>query len=128
MDGDERRLDAGTSARCRQTHEALGQRGARVLAVASRRLPPQPAYSADDERELVLVGFIVFSDPLVPGVADALAALRRDGVTVKIVTGDSETTCSMTSRRSRFPRTASTPNSCGPRNAGGSTPSATSCS
>jgi Mg2+-importing ATPase len=90
MDGGERRIDAGTSARCRQTYEALGHRGARVLAVARRRLPPQPAYSADDERELVLVGFVAFSDPLVPGVADALAALRRDGVTVKIVTGDSE--------------------------------------
>jgi Mg2+-importing ATPase len=90
LDGGEARLDAGTSARCRQTYETLGHRGARVLAVARRRLPPQPAYAADDERELVLVGFIAFSDPLVPGVADALAALRRDGVAVKIITGDSE--------------------------------------
>ena len=38
----------------------------------------------------MLVGFLAFSDPLVPGAADALAALRRDGVTVKIVTGDNE--------------------------------------
>ena len=90
VDGAERPLDAVTTERCRQTYEALSRRGARVLAVARRSVPPQPAYSAADERELVLVGFVAFSDPLVPGVADALAALRRDGVTVKIVTGDNE--------------------------------------
>jgi P-type Mg2+ transporter len=90
LDGAERPLDAGASARCRQAHEALSAQGARVLAVARRSLAPQAAYTAADERELVLVGFIAFSDPLVPGVAAALAALRRDGVTVKIITGDSD--------------------------------------
>ena len=90
VDGAERPLDAETSARCRQTHETLSAQGARVLAVACRSLAAQAAYTAADERDLVLVGFIAFSDPLVPGVADALAALRRDGVTVKIITGDSE--------------------------------------
>jgi Mg2+-importing ATPase len=90
VDGGERPLDAEAFERCRRTHETLGRQGARVLAVARRSLPPQRAYSAADERELVLVGFIAFADPLVPGVADALAALRRDGVAVKIVTGDGE--------------------------------------
>jgi Mg2+-importing ATPase len=89
-DGAEHPLDAEAAARCRLTHEALSRQGARVLAVARRSLHPQAAYTAADEHDLVLVGFIAFSDPLVPGVADALAVLRRDGVTVKIITGDSE--------------------------------------
>ena len=90
MEGVESPLDAGVSERCRTTYEALSAEGARVLAVARRRLPAQPAYTAADECDLVLVGFIAFSDPLVPGVADAIATLRQDGVEVKIVTGDSE--------------------------------------
>ena len=90
IDDAEAPLEADAAERCRRTHEALSAQGARVLAVARRRLPPQPAYTAADERELVLVGFLAFSDPLVPGVANALAALGRDGVAVKIVTGDSE--------------------------------------
>jgi Mg2+-importing ATPase len=90
VDGAESPLNAEGAERCRRTYETLSAEGARVLAVARRRFPPQTAYTADDERELVLVGFLAFSDPLVPGVADALAALRRDGVAVKIVTGDSD--------------------------------------
>lgn len=90
VDGGERSLDGAARDRCRATHEALSARGARVLAVARRVLSPQPAYTAEDERELVLVGYVAFSDPLVPGVAEALAELKRDGVSVKIVTGDSE--------------------------------------
>jgi Mg2+-importing ATPase len=90
VDGRAWPLDNATVGRCRETYEALSRRGYRVLAVAWRDLSPQSAYSAADERELVLAGFVVFSDPLIPGVADAIAALRRDGVAVKIVTGDNE--------------------------------------
>jgi Mg2+-importing ATPase len=89
-DGAARALDEETRARCRKTYETLGAAGHRVLAVAIRRLPGVAAWSADDERELTLVGFLSFSDPPMPGVGDALVALRRDGVTVKVLTGDNE--------------------------------------
>jgi Mg2+-importing ATPase len=38
----------------------------------------------------VLLGFLTFADPPKENVADALQALSRDGVQVKILTGDSE--------------------------------------
>src|SRR5439155_5164083 len=53
-------------------------------------VPVQAVYSARDERELVLAGFVAFFDPPMKGVADTLRALRRDGVVVKILTGDNE--------------------------------------
>jgi P-type Mg2+ transporter len=90
IDGAPQPLDDTARATCRETYEALGARGARVLAVAERALPAQDRYAATDEQALTLVGFLAFSDPPTPGVADALRALRRDGVTVKILTGDSE--------------------------------------
>ncbi len=83
-------MDAVTRAHCRATYDDLSARGYRVLAVAYRDVPRQATYSVTDERQLVLAGFVTFSDPPVPGVDEILRALRRDGVTVKILTGDNE--------------------------------------
>ncbi len=84
------RLDEAMRARCEATYRDLSAHGSRVLAVAYARVPPQAVYSADDERELVLAGFVAFFDPPMEGVAETLHALRRDGVVVKILTGDNE--------------------------------------
>ncbi len=83
-------LDATTRARCEATYRDLSAQGSRVLAVAYARVTDQPVYAARDERELVLAGFVTFFDPPMEGVAETLRALRRDGVVVKILTGDSE--------------------------------------
>ena len=77
-------------ATCVATYDALGARGFRVLAVATRTVAPQPAYTAADERDLVLLGFIAFADPPRATAHEALAALARDGVSIKILTGDNE--------------------------------------
>jgi len=77
-------------ARCRSTHEALSGKGFRVLAVAYVKVPAKAGYSVADERDLLLAGFLAFSDPPLPDACEAVAALRRDGVAVKIITGDSD--------------------------------------
>ncbi|MDX2169946.1 MAG: magnesium-translocating P-type ATPase [Deltaproteobacteria bacterium] len=81
FEGDERRAAEALFAR-------LSAGGYRVLAVASRPAPPAAAYGVADERDLVLAGFATFLDPPREGAAETLAALRRDGVEVKILTGD----------------------------------------
>jgi P-type Mg2+ transporter len=83
-------LDTTATEECHATAQELGGKGYRLLAVAYREVPPQAAYTRDDERDLVLTGFIAFADPPMPGVAEAVRTLQRDGVTVKILTGDSE--------------------------------------
>jgi len=50
----------------------------------------RPAYSTADEQELCLIGFLAFADPPLEGAKRALLALKRDGVHVKILTGDNE--------------------------------------
>lgn len=89
-DGAASPLTDAMRARCRDTYEKLSERGLRVLAVATRTVPAQDAYTATEERDLVLVGFLAFVDPPRPGAREALAALGRDGVQVKILTGDNE--------------------------------------
>jgi P-type Mg2+ transporter len=83
-------LDAATRQACATVYERMGEDGLRVLAVAYRWIEPRAAYSRDDEADLVLAGFVSFADPVLPDVADVLADLKRDGVTVKILTGDNE--------------------------------------
>jgi Mg2+-importing ATPase len=75
---------------------ALGQRcdawageGIRVLAVASRQVAEQPAYSRDDEHDMRFMGFLTFADRPRDGVAQAIAELGALGVSIKLITGDS---------------------------------------
>jgi Mg2+-importing ATPase len=82
------RMDEALRQKCADVHSRLSAEGRRVLAVAYRWLPARDAYSRDDEQDLVLAGFVSFADPVLPDVADVLSELRRDGVTVKILTGD----------------------------------------
>lgn len=83
-------LDEGVRAKCQAIYDGLSATGYRVLAVASRPVAPQEAYRIADEHNLALAGFLAFADPPLADAAESLAALRRDGVMVKILTGDSD--------------------------------------
>jgi Mg2+-importing ATPase len=67
---------------------AAGSRGLRVLAVATKAVEPQRAWTRADEHDLTLQGFLTFVDPLQPEAKEAVASLRRDGVALKILSGD----------------------------------------
>lgn len=90
VEGVASRIDAASKERCVRTHEAFGEQGLRVLAVAYRSVPSQERYAVGDETDLTLAGFALFADPIIPGVAECLRALAEDGITVKILTGDNE--------------------------------------
>ncbi|HWB86305.1 MAG TPA: magnesium-translocating P-type ATPase [Bryobacteraceae bacterium] len=82
-------FEAGSHAESyRAIYEDLGRQGKRVLGVAFKRIAVQPAYTASDEHSLTFVGFLVFTDPVLPDTAGAIADLKRDGVIVKVLTGD----------------------------------------
>jgi Mg2+-importing ATPase len=83
-------LDGQARAHCIEWYQRLSTQGFRVLAVASRPIELQQAYSAQDEQQLILAGFVTFADPPLPDAAEAIWALARDGVQVKILTGDNE--------------------------------------
>lgn len=83
-------LDPDTRHRCRQTFDDLSAQGFRVLAVAYRSVDTQGGFTTADERSLILAGYLAFADPASPDAADSLAAMKRDGVEVKILTGDNE--------------------------------------
>ncbi len=86
-----RPLDDLSREQCVATYRKLSAEGFRVLAVA-HRVPTdrEETFDAASEVDLVLDGFLTFSDPPRAGVRESLKALRRDGVLVKILTGDNE--------------------------------------
>ena len=78
-------------ARLRRVTADLNAEGLRVVAVATRHLPPvRDSYGIADESELVLVGYIAFLDPPKESTAPALKALAAAGVQVKVLTGDND--------------------------------------
>jgi P-type Mg2+ transporter len=74
----------------REEYQNLSSDGFRVLAIAYKDVDPKPAFSKDDEKDLVLKGYIAFLDPPKDTAADAIQALNRNGVAVKVITGDNE--------------------------------------
>jgi magnesium-transporting ATPase (P-type) len=70
--------------------QVLAGRGLRVLAVAARALggAPPPGSSEAAERDLTLLGLVALEDPPRQGAAAAIAACRRAGIRVAMVTGD----------------------------------------
>ncbi len=84
-------LDKDSRARIHEQHIAMEKEGFRVLGIAWREVPPDHPHAViGDEAELVLAGFAGFLDPPKESAGAALAALKECGVSVKIVTGDSE--------------------------------------
>jgi Mg2+-importing ATPase len=68
----------------------LSQQGYRVLAVAYRSADAKKAYTVEDERGLVFLGFLIFTDPRKKDAHQAVTKLKEMGVDVKILTGDNE--------------------------------------
>jgi len=73
-----------------EQYQELSADGFRVLAVAYKNLEKRPAYSKDDESKLVLKGYVAFLDPPKDTAARAIEALKKIGVTVKVLTGDND--------------------------------------
>jgi Mg2+-importing ATPase len=91
LDGADHLLDPSHFDAIQKLTTKLNRDGFRVLAIACRSLDPaQGDYMLDDERDLVLVGFVAFLDPPKETAGAALAELRNMGLAVKILTGDND--------------------------------------
>jgi len=87
IEGAEAALDAERRAVEEKRLADWSGQGLRVIAVATRTLATlrcQP----EDETGMTLVGYLLFSDPLKPGIADTVAALKQNGIALRIISGD----------------------------------------
>ncbi|WP_291560108.1 MULTISPECIES: magnesium-translocating P-type ATPase [unclassified Clostridium] len=69
----------------------LNDEGMRVIAVAQKNdIPDENTFSIKDESNMVLMGYIGFLDPPKESAAEAIKALKENGVNVKVLTGDND--------------------------------------
>ncbi|AFZ01751.1 magnesium-translocating P-type ATPase [Calothrix sp. PCC 6303] len=84
-------MDESVHTKVADLQQKLNSDGLRVIAVAYKVMPPEQAhYAVADESDLVLLGNIAFLDPPKESAAQAIKALKRNGVEVKILTGDND--------------------------------------
>jgi P-type Mg2+ transporter len=90
LDGKVEPIGAEAAKHFEQTSRDLNSQGFRSLAVADAEVPARTDYSVADERNLILAGFLSFSDAPLADAAQVLASLKQDGVEVKVVSGDND--------------------------------------
>jgi Mg2+-importing ATPase len=83
-------MNGDARARIQSTSNTLSDEGFRLLAVAYADVPPRTSYSVRDEENLVLAGFLSFADEPLADAAEMLASLKRDGVNMKVISGDND--------------------------------------
>jgi len=88
LDGKLSPMDPDRIVGLKKEYDDLSDDGFRVLAVATKDLAGKQICAKNDERDLVLRGYVAFLDPPKDTAARALAALHKHGVAVKILTGD----------------------------------------
>ena len=86
-----------------QKYNDLSAQGYRVLAVAYKKVKDDKThYSIGDETDMVFLGFLSFLDPPKESAKESISLLERDGVELKIVTGDNELVTKTTCERLGF--------------------------
>lgn len=74
-----------------KTVHSLNEKGLRVLAIAQKSNPSATdIFDTEDEKDMVLIGYLAFLDPPKLSAIQAIQALKKHHVTTKILTGDNE--------------------------------------
>jgi Mg2+-importing ATPase len=90
VDGSPQPFGENQRAQAADTFQKLSAGGFRVLGVAVAKVDKQDAYAVAAEKDMTLAGFAAFLDPPKEGVPAVLEALKQNGVSVVIMTGDNQ--------------------------------------
>ena len=74
--------------RAQKISDDLFKRGYRVIGVATKDVGEKDDYNKNEEKDMTLIGFLCFKDPLKTTSKGSIQELRKLGVEVKILTGD----------------------------------------
>ncbi len=82
-------IDSAVQSRLTARYERWSSRGIRVLALATRDLQPDEPCDRASEHDLSFLGFLTFFDRPKSDAPQAIHALAKLGVSVKVISGDS---------------------------------------
>ena len=91
LDGKVEEINKDLIDNAKRIVEDNNNEGIRVIAVAQKNeIHGVNVFSTEDEKNMVLIGFVGFLDPPKKSAKTAINKLRRFGVKTKVLTGDSE--------------------------------------
>jgi P-type Mg2+ transporter len=90
IDGSPQPFDESRRTQAAETFQKLSAGGFRALGVAVRKVDKQDTYTVALEKDMTLAGFAAFLDPPKEGILSVLEALKQNGVSVVIMTGDNQ--------------------------------------
>jgi Mg2+-importing ATPase len=90
IDGLPQPFDESRRAAAEETYRKLSADGYRTLGVAVLKVDKREIYTPADERDMTLAGFAAFLDPPKEGVHAVLEALKQNGISLVIMTGDNQ--------------------------------------
>ncbi|MGD0336373.1 MAG: magnesium-translocating P-type ATPase [Candidatus Omnitrophota bacterium] len=91
LDGEIFEIDQLIISDLKEEFDSLSSDGFRVLAIGYKNFDnKKAAYSKDDEKDLILKGYVAFLDPPKPSSKRAIQALKKLGIDFKVLTGDNE--------------------------------------
>ncbi|MFA4967128.1 MAG: magnesium-translocating P-type ATPase [Candidatus Margulisiibacteriota bacterium] len=84
-------IDPAILADLKKEYDSLSADGFRVLALAYKDVETaKTVFSKDDEKGLILKGYLAFLDPPKPTAKETVASLNKLGIELKVLTGDNE--------------------------------------
>ena len=92
FDGEIHPLTDSLKIKAQKISEEMNRQGMRVLAVSQKSFIEKDCnFAIEDEKEMVLIGYLAFLDPPKPSATEAIEQLYVHGVAVKILSGDNDT-------------------------------------
>ena len=68
--------------------EKWSYEGFRLLAISYKDVSDDPVIDKNDEDAMIFLGFLILADPLKPGILASIENLQKQGISLKIITGD----------------------------------------
>ncbi len=100
FDGQVHPLTEAMRTKAQRFVEDMNAQGMRVLALAQKSfLSKENNFCIDDEKDMVLIGYLAFLDPPKESAAQAIKQLHEHGVEVKVLSGDNEAVVKAISRQ-----------------------------
>lgn len=99
-DGTVQPLSEQMRVKAQRIVEEMNGQGMRVLALAQKSfLSKENNFAVEDEKDMVLIGYLAFLDPPKESAAQAVKQLHEHGVEVKVLSGDNEAVVKTVSRQ-----------------------------
>ena len=99
-EGEVRPLTKEMRSKAQRFVKEMNAQGMRVLALAQKSfLSKENNFAIEDEKDMVLIGYLAFLDPPKESAAQAISQLHEHGVEVKVLSGDNEAVVKAISRQ-----------------------------